>query len=257
VVLDDGSTDDTLACLEPLRAAVQLVSHPNMGESRTVNRGFELSKGDLVCVVNADDPLRPGAIAKIVEAYRAHPDALVLYPDWDEIGPDSEVIRQVRLPDFDLPTMLRTFNIGIGPGVFITRRALELVGSRNPDLRYTGDLDYWFRVALRGRMVHVPEVLATHRVHAAAASAAHRGERMAQEVVGLAERCFGDGLLPPEIRCQRSSILARAHFAAAYHAGTFAAQLSYLVRSLSLSPLAFADMALRRLRYMAGTLRHG
>jgi GT2 family glycosyltransferase len=257
IVLDDGSTDDTLARLAARRSSIELVSHANMGESRTVNRGFELAKGELVCVVNADDPLRPDAINKVVAAYRRHPDALVFYPDWDEIDENSNVVRQVRLPDFDLSTMLRSFNIGMGPGVFITRRALEIVGPRNPELRYTGDLDYWFRVALRGRMVHLPEVLATHRVHAAAASSAHRGETMAREVVGLAERCCSDGLLAPEIRRHRGSILARAHFAASYHAATLAARASYLVRALTLSPLAFAGMVVRRLRYRVGMLRHG
>jgi len=250
LVLDDGSTDDTLARLEPFGSAIEVRSHANMGESRTVNRGFELAEGELVCVVNADDPLRPGAIARAVEAQRADPEALVFYPDWAEIDARSRVIREIRLPDFDIGAMLGTFIIAIGPGVFITRHALSLVGMRDPALRYTGDLDYWFRVALRGRMVHLREVLATHRRHAAATSSTQQGELMAREVVGLAERCLEDPRLAPRLRHQSRAILARAHFAASFHAGGLRAR--YLARALALSPAAFAGMALhlarRRLR---------
>lgn len=245
LVLDDGSTDDTLARLAPFRGRIEVRSHANMGESRTVNRGFELAEGELVCVVNADDPLRPGAIAKAVEAYLADREALVFYPDWAEIDAESRVIREIRLPDFDIETMLGTFIIAMGPGVFISRRALALVGQRNPALRYTGDLDYWFRVALRGRMVHLREVLATHRLHPASASSSRRSESMAREVVGLAERCCGDPLLAPGLRRKAGAILSRAHFAASFHSGGLGARAAYLARAFALSPAAFAGMVLR------------
>lgn len=257
LVLNDGSTDGTVAKLEPFLGSIELHSHANVGESSTVNRGFGLAAGELVCVVNADDPLRPQSIERAVGAYLADRDALVFYPDWAEIDVDGRLIREVGLTEFDLATMLRSFNIGIGPGVFITRRALALVGLRNPDLRYTGDLDYWFRVAMRGRMVHLPDVLATHRVHAAAASSAQQGARMAREVVAIAERCCSDPLLPPALKREARAILSRAHFAASYQAGVTWRRAHYLVRSLAISPLAFAIMTFGRLRYRIGTLLNG
>src|SRR5690606_32228054 len=105
--------------------SIDLLSHPNMGESRTVNRGLERAEGDLLCVVNADDPLLPGAVTAAVEAYLNDPHALVFYPDWLEIDAQSRPLREVRLPQFDIETMLSTFNVGIGPGVFICRRTLS------------------------------------------------------------------------------------------------------------------------------------
>jgi GT2 family glycosyltransferase len=255
-VLDDGSTDGTLARLAPYRGRVEVRSHPNMGESRTVNEGLRLAQGELICVVNADDPLRPGAIARAVEAYRADPEALAFYPDWAEIDAESRVIRDIRLPEFDIASMLGSFIIAMGPGVFINRRALALVGLRNTELRYTGDLDYWFRTALHGRLVHLPEVLATHRRHTAAASSTQQGELMAREVVGLAERSLADPRLDPHLKAQSRAILARAHIAASFHAGALRVRARYLARALALSLPAFAGMALRLARRRLLRLLH-
>ena len=46
IVLDDGSTDDTLNILKSYGDRIQWESHPNMGETRTVNKGFDMAKGD-------------------------------------------------------------------------------------------------------------------------------------------------------------------------------------------------------------------
>lgn len=63
VLLDDGSTDGSVAVLQrlaqrdPLR--VRVYSHPNMGAARTRNRGIELATGEYLCFVDADDRLDP------------------------------------------------------------------------------------------------------------------------------------------------------------------------------------------------------
>src|SRR5688572_11108874 len=86
VVLDDGSTDNTLQVLEKYRSRIILESHPNMGETRTVNKGLSMAKGAIVSIVNSDDPLLPGAVRTSVAVLQEHPDALAAYPDWNEIG---------------------------------------------------------------------------------------------------------------------------------------------------------------------------
>lgn len=81
--------------------------------------------------------------------------------------------------------MLATFDVTLGPGMFIKKSVLEAVGWRNEALKYTGDLDLSFRLAMEGELMHVPLVLATHRVHAMAASSTDQGEHMASEVLSI------------------------------------------------------------------------
>ena len=65
IVVDDGSTDHTLALarqFEPSR--VKVFSHSNQGASATRNRAFSLAQGDYIQWLDADDFLAPDKIAK-------------------------------------------------------------------------------------------------------------------------------------------------------------------------------------------------
>src|SRR5262245_27601038 len=53
IVLDDGSTDDSASIVTSFHGQVRFVSHTNMGEARTINRGVDLASHDIVCIVNA------------------------------------------------------------------------------------------------------------------------------------------------------------------------------------------------------------
>ena len=51
IVLDDGSTDNTREVLGKYEGRIIWETHPNMGETRTVNKGFGLARGEIVVVV--------------------------------------------------------------------------------------------------------------------------------------------------------------------------------------------------------------
>ena len=219
IVLDDGSKDNTVEVLKQYGAKIRWESHPNMGETRTVNKGFRMASGDIICVVNSDDPLLPGAVRTVVQAFQESPEALVVYTDWLEIGPQSQVIRRYKLPHYDIHNMLLDFDVAMGPGTFFRRRAFDLIGLRDETVLYTGDLDYWFRLALHGPFVHIPRALATHRVHPDAASSTCKGPRMADELVRLAIKICAEPSLPPELRIEQTEILANAHLVAINYCG--------------------------------------
>ena len=82
IVLDDGSIDDTREVVKKYSDRITYDRHDNMGEARTVNKGFSMARGEIIGVVNSDDPLLPGAISSIVAELLSRPDVLVVYPDW-------------------------------------------------------------------------------------------------------------------------------------------------------------------------------
>lgn len=211
IVLDDGSTDETPAMLKKYEGRLRYVRHDNMGETLTVNKGLQMATGEIVCGVNSDDPLLPGAIRSGVSALQADPEALVAYGDWREIGPQSEFIRDFRLPDYTLENMLMTFRVSMGPGGFIRRRAFDVVGYRDPKRKYTGDFEFWFRIALHSRLIHVPAVLATHRTHPGAASSTIAGARVAAELVSTVRETCRSPLLPEALRRKRRQIMGNAY----------------------------------------------
>lgn len=199
LLIDDGSTDDSSAVAAAYAGRLTYLHHENRGEGATVNRGFALASGKYVMVVNSDDPLLPGCIDKLVAALEARPDAVAAYPDWLDIGPRSEPRQEIRVADFELESMLVSDNRSLGPGALFRTAAVRDVGARDTSYRYAGDLDLWFRLARRGALVHVAEVLATHRSHDGAASN-DRGRRIADEVVRVIDAVFADPTLPAEVR---------------------------------------------------------
>ncbi len=217
LVLDDGSTDDTRAVLERYGSRIRTEYHPNMGETSTVNRGFTMVEGDIVCVVSSDDPLLPGAVQEAVNAFLSHPDAVAAYPDWASIDERSEIIRCERLDDYDITNMLSRLNWGIGPGAFFKRRMLNKVGLRNPRFTYCGDMEFWLRMAMHGPLIHIPKVLATHRVHSGSASVSQRGRKMASEWVQTFHLALRSPGLPENVARDKYRILREAYHIAAKH----------------------------------------
>ena len=57
IVLNDGSTDNTLELLNKYESKIRVIDKENSGESDSVSTGFKLATGDLLLVVSADDPL--------------------------------------------------------------------------------------------------------------------------------------------------------------------------------------------------------
>ena len=165
IVLDDGSTDNTREVLEKYTGRIIWETHPNMGETRTVNKGWSMAHGEIVAVVNSDDPLLPGAVSAAAAFLQTHPDILVAYPDWDFIDPDSNVTGHHQVPEYDYLHMLRRHHCSVGPGAFIRRQAFELAGMRDPEFRYVADFEYWLRLGLYGKFARIPKTLATFRVH--------------------------------------------------------------------------------------------
>jgi glycosyltransferase involved in cell wall biosynthesis len=219
IVLDDGSTDNTREILEKYTGRLIWETHPNMGETRTVNKGLSTAHGDIVAVVNSDDPLLPGAVSVAVAFMRSHPDIIVAYPDWDFIDQNSSVTRHMQVREYDYLYMVRRHFCTPGPGAFIRRKAFDLTGMRDPDFRYVADFEYWLRLGLYGKFARIPKTLATFRVHSDSATISRKGAAMASEHIRLMQKLYLRPDLPPEVRRARAEAFGWAHLVAGVAAG--------------------------------------
>lgn len=260
IIMDDGSSDDTRSVVRAHGKRVEYYHHQNIGEQKTVNRALQLVRGEFFMIVNSDDPLLPGCLNRMVRTLTKNPNVLAAYPDWQVIDAQSKPLATIRVGSFDTSSLLNSTSVPIGPGACFRRSVLEMVGFRNPLLRYSADLDYWYRITLVGKIVHVPETLATHRVHAGSASIAERGDLLAREARYLFEAYGRHPLAPGRLR---RSADAYGHFVAAFVCTDLRSMVRELVRSFLAHPVAFLDClqaygaeetaeSLRRLGAVAG-----
>lgn len=92
IVLNDGSTDDSLAICEQFRAKdprLVVVDKENEGVSRTRNAGLALAQGDYIQFADSDDVLDPDYTQKLVQAALQHSADLVIAPYWMVIPSNS------------------------------------------------------------------------------------------------------------------------------------------------------------------------
>lgn len=75
VVVDDGSTDDSLAVLAGYGDKVTVVATENRGVAGATNTAIGHCTGDVVALLDADDLMRPDRIQRLTDAYQQHPDA--------------------------------------------------------------------------------------------------------------------------------------------------------------------------------------
>src|ERR1700687_1956433 len=64
IVVDDGSTDDTAAAVQPFLtdSRVRYVTQTNQGRSAARNHGAQLAQADLLGFLDSDDVQLPGAL---------------------------------------------------------------------------------------------------------------------------------------------------------------------------------------------------
>ena len=254
IVLDDGSTDNTLDILKSYGDRIVWDSHPNMGETRTVNKGFGMAKGDYIVVVSADDPVKPNLAEVGVQWMERHPEALIGYPDWDTIDSQGEVITTHKLLDYDYEIMTRMHYCLPNAGTIIRRRVLELETGRDPNYRYVGDYEFFLRVGLHSPFVHIPETLATWRSHPGSVSVNSKNEAMALENIRCVEKLYERTDLLEAVKKAKPEALSTAY----YMAGLilmpdFEAARPYFLQSIRhhpFAPHAYPTGLLRSRKYL-------
>ena len=75
VVVDDGSTDDSVAIIRSYGTDVVAVCQENGGQASAFNAGFAASRGDIVCLLDSDDLFLPHKAGTVVELLSSQPEA--------------------------------------------------------------------------------------------------------------------------------------------------------------------------------------
>jgi len=71
IVVDDGSTDDSRQVLDRYRARVTVVEQANGGQACALSAGVALARGEIVCLLDADDVFEPDKLRRVRAVYAA------------------------------------------------------------------------------------------------------------------------------------------------------------------------------------------
>ncbi len=178
VAVDDGSTDGSRGILERLAGSdprLRIVAGPGGGQSAALRRGVELSTGEFVARMDADDISVPHRIATQIEFLDLNRGIGVLGTGCTVIDADGAPIDRWELPATPSAVRWRSLlsNPFIHPTVVIRRSLLDLE-TYDPSVPAGQDYDLWARVLRLTDGANLALPLLSYRVHGGQVTAQRR-----------------------------------------------------------------------------------
>lgn len=211
IVIDDGSTDDTQEVLKRFEGQIFVDRHENIGQVRTLNKGWERANGTYLGYLSSDDILYPNALTQLVNAIQSDPERACVFPNADLIDSSSRTIKRGVCREFDLAELVVRQECYIGPGAIFRKSDFVRVGGWKPELRLAPDREFWMRLAQVGSFAMVDKSLAGYRTHPGSYSYWEVSDEISREYVSVLDEYFEDEEVPAEIRNRKNEAYGYAN----------------------------------------------
>ena len=182
IVVDDGSTDGTMAWLEAQRLSwpgLRVLTGSGRGPADARNRAIAVAGAPLVAFLDSDDLWWPDKLARQLAYHEANPQVGLSFTDYLHVDGDSRTYgscfqywrfcagedgRAFR-PVADAEATLLGTNV-VGTSTVVARLAdLREAGGFSTELPSASDWDLWLRIAARRPVAATPATLATYLIN--------------------------------------------------------------------------------------------
>jgi glycosyltransferase involved in cell wall biosynthesis len=180
LIIDNASEDDSLAVARALATEDSRIEvrarAVNRGASASYNEGIDWAQADYFLVLDADDLLAPGALARAARVLEEDPGISFVHGVEARLDTDgtvhaprsaaAELAPAVVSGEEFVRRLCRTPVNSVGANTVVRRTtAQKRVGHYRAALRYTDDLEMWLRLATTGGVACLRTVQAIRRHH--------------------------------------------------------------------------------------------
>jgi GT2 family glycosyltransferase len=161
IVVDDGSTDGTLALLRQFPQVRVHRWEDNRGVSAARNQGIEMARGEWICFLDSDDQWVESKLQVQVDWMQAHPECLACYTDeiWIRKGVRVNPKNKHRKYSGDIFRQCLPLCIISPSSIMMRASVLETIGGFDTDLAACEDYDLWLRLTSRFPVHFISEKL--------------------------------------------------------------------------------------------------
>jgi glycosyltransferase involved in cell wall biosynthesis len=169
IIVDDGSTDDTLAIVKRFNdPRIRLLEQSHKGLPAALNYGISKSSGELIIRMDADDISFPDRIENQVKFMDDNPNlsmigggAEIIDSNGKSIGIRNPVLGEeniIELSHYACPT--------IHPTLCFRRSVIEKIGRYRENFLYAQDYDLVLRMLdFKFRVENIPDILIKYRTN--------------------------------------------------------------------------------------------
>lgn len=178
IVVDDGSTDNTVSRVRSGGRALRCVKQPNRGPAAARNAALRLAQGDYIAFLDSDDLWPEGKLERQVKLLESNPDVGLVFGDcrqFDAHGYFADTLFQSSNCDVDFwgdqlyvvnaYAKLMGGNFITTGAVLMRRVCMDAVGVFDEGLRLVEDFEYWLRIALEYPLAHLDDICLLRRRH--------------------------------------------------------------------------------------------
>ncbi|WP_341220843.1 glycosyltransferase family 2 protein [Polaribacter atrinae] len=167
IIIDGGSSDNSIDIIKKYEDQLSYwVSEPDKGLYDAIQKGFELSTGEIMAWINSDDMYVKGAFSIVSEIFFNFKQVywLLGIPSlYDEKGRIVNIQKFKRWSKFDY--YINDYEWIQQESVFWRRSLWESSGSKmNTNLKLAGDLELWTRFFRKEKLYSIDALLSGFRV---------------------------------------------------------------------------------------------
>ena len=166
LVLDDGSTDNTLSIINKFAdERIKIFkSERNYGIVHQLNKGIDNSRGEFIARMDADDISHPERFNKQIDYLNSHPTIDVLGTFANKIGEEAGLIQYNYNKSEQISFLLNFYCYMLHPTVMMRKRIFSKC-KYSSDYPLAEDYGLWCQINNGSNLYILDEVLLDYRIH--------------------------------------------------------------------------------------------
>lgn len=216
LVVDDGSTDQTLEVLEQLQAKhngrFRVISKPNGGSASARNRGIEETSGQYLIFLDADDEMAPGALAVLAQHIEGYPTTrMVAGAYWSVFDSGKQRLRPASSFPGGARERVQAYllkkTVVLSNGACAMHREIFAHGVYPENFRSAEDIPVFAQALARFSCTTVEQPLVL--IHKHAGSLRHNLKFARESGLALVDEVFSEQRMPAELQDLKRSFVAQ------------------------------------------------
>jgi len=219
LVIDDGSTDNSLKIMTDLSkkdSRVMVTSRENKGIIRTLNEGLDMSRGEYVARIDADDIAYPNRIDRQVRVFQKNGSLCMCASDYDSIVVGNRIFPHpaptITSENIDV---VHLFCTGVVHSTVMFRMSIlnQFDIRYNEIYKYAEDFDLFRRLSKNYKCHFIHEKLLGWRINHQSVSRRHTTEMLKTHFLIVEEQMISIGISIDigifSIFCDASSLIGK------------------------------------------------